>query len=377
MRLIDSFEDENTAYTLHALLIESGIESSLSTAQDASTHLLKHQVWVVNEEDMDKALGLYETWRQDPTKRTRQDKVGVQGGEALIKTPIRVNATSPLVLMRHRGPLTRWVIILCAVIFLWNGYQKGILMKNSPALVEYFGLTPLIMKLIYDVPVVFQEIYQFFISHPDLKVDEMESWPAPLQAELNRLDHVPYWQGFYERIAHTVTIRANLKTPPFTQIAQGEIWRLFTPAILHANFLHILFNMLWLWLLGKEVESKIGKIRYVVLMILVGMISNTAQYVMSGPLFMGYSGVICGLGGFIWVRQKKAPWEGYIVPQGTLLFLFIFILGMLVLQTIGLIVSKMHLGEFSIGKIGNTAHIVGALCGLLFARIPFFYRLRS
>lgn len=375
MRLIATFEDEQRAYTLNSLLEEASIESSMTSVVNMATGMPQHQVWVVSEDDVDKALDLYEGWLQDPQRVVSQRK-NVEAKETLIKAPIKVKASS-LVLIRYRAPLTRFVILLCVIIFLWTGYQKAMLAKTTPALLEYFGLTSLVLELLYDVPEAFEKVYQFFIAHPQLKIAEIDSWPKDLHAELTQIDKIPYWQGFYARIVGSTAPQATVKMPPFKNIAQGELWRLFTPALLHSNFLHILFNMLWLWLLGKEVESKIGKIRYVILMLILGVICNTAQYVMSGPLFMGYSGVICGLGGFIWVRQKKAPWEGYTIPPGTLLFLFIFILGMLLLQIVGLIMSKMHLGDFAIGRIGNTAHLVGAICGLIFARMPFFYRLKS
>ena len=43
--------------------------------------------------------------------------------------------------------------------------------------------------------------------------------------------------------------------PLFEKIRQGELWRLFTPCILHRDFLHILFNMIWVWILVKQIEE--------------------------------------------------------------------------------------------------------------------------
>ncbi|MBM3199286.1 MAG: rhomboid family intramembrane serine protease, partial [Chlamydiae bacterium] len=111
--------------------------------------------------------------------------------------------------------------------------------------------------------------------------------------------------------------------------------------------------------------------------IAMGIVSNTAQYLMSGALFLGYSGIVCGLGGFIWVRQKKAPWEGYGVPKATLLFLLIFILGMALFQVGAFFVMRYYSGgTLSLGGIGNTSHIVGWLSGMVLARIPAFYRVK-
>ena len=40
------------------------------------------------------------------------------------------------------------------------------------------------------------------------------------------------------------------------EIRHGEVWRLFTPMLVHMHFLHILFNMLWLRDLGSMVEAR-------------------------------------------------------------------------------------------------------------------------
>lgn len=377
MRLIASFDEEKKAYALYSLLLKANIESVYEALEDSSKKVVKYPVWIVKEEDIDQAIGIYEEFQKDPEKFSYQEMEEISSSEPVFQEPIRVQASSHFVKIKNNAPLTRLVVLLCVLVFLWNGYQKTLLNKEDPALMGYFGLTTLTMNLMYDVPVVFEEMYQFFIQHPKLKIEEMDQWSPAIKQEFNQLDKRPFWKGIYDVVVDWPQSKNILEAPLFTKISQGELWRLFTPVLLHGNFLHILFNMLWLWLLGKEMELKVGKFRYVVLMLIIGVVSNTAQYLVSGPLFLGYSGIICGLGGFIWMRQKKAPWEGYVIPKGTLLFLFIFVIGMVVLQTIALVISKMHLGEFSVGKIGNTAHVMGLISGLLLGRIPLFYRLKS
>jgi GlpG protein len=155
------------------------------------------------------------------------------------------------------------------------------------------------------------------------------------------------------------------------EILQGQVWRLFTPCLLHIDFLHLLFNMLWLWVLGRPIEQRIGPFRTLVLTLLAGVISNVAQYAVSGPLFMGYSGIVTALAGFIWMREKKAPWEGYPLNKATLLFLLLFIGSILLLQIAAYFIQVFTSYNFA-PRIANTAHIVGALVGILLARFSYF-----
>src|SRR5690606_37673500 len=50
-------------------------------------------------------------------------------------------------------------------------------------------------------------------------------------------------------------------------LAEGEVWRLVTPIFLHANLLHLGFNMLWLYSLGSQVELQRGKWRFTALLL--------------------------------------------------------------------------------------------------------------
>ncbi len=166
---------------------------------------------------------------------------------------------------------------------------------------------------------------------------------------------------------------ATLDGPLFTKIREGEVWRLFTPCLLHAGILHILFNMAWAWLLIKQVEQRLSKWKTLILILLIGIVANFAQYFVSGPYFLGFSGVVVGLVGFIWVRQKIAPWEGYPLQKSTFLFILIFVIAMFALEIFSLVSAAITAKEIS-ANIANTAHIIGGITGALFGRLPFFSR---
>ena len=90
-----------------------------------------------------------------------------------------------------------------------------------------------------------------------------------------------------------------------------KYWRLFTPCLLHNDIFHIFFNMIWLVVLGKQMEMRLSLFRYALFILIAAVVTNTAQYLMSGSNFIGFSGVLCAMLTFIWMRQKKTAWEGY------------------------------------------------------------------
>src|SRR5581483_10155128 len=61
-------------------------------------------------------------------------------------------------------------------------------------------------------------------------------------------------------------------------ILHGQVWRLVTPIFLHLSPLHLAFNMLMLLSLGGSVESAAGKWKYLLLVLVLAVSSNVAEY---------------------------------------------------------------------------------------------------
>jgi membrane associated rhomboid family serine protease len=82
-------------------------------------------------------------------------------------------------------------------------------------------------------------------------------------------------------------------------VTQGfEVWRLFTYLFLHATFLHILFNMLGLWMFGSELERTWGPRRFLFYYFLTGVgagICDVLVHPSSDSITLGCSGAIYGL----------------------------------------------------------------------------------
>lgn len=142
-------------------------------------------------------------------------------------------------------------------------------------------------------------------------------------------------------------------------LESGQWWRLVTPILLHFSLMHLVFNLLWTWELGRRVEVIQGKMRLLWMVLFIGVVSNVAQFMMTGPLFGGLSGVIFGLMGYTWLWDRVTPDDGHSQRFGMPPALMTFMMVWLVVGVSGL------LEKLGFGAIANTAHLVGLLSGLL------------
>jgi len=136
----------------------------------------------------------------------------------------------------------------------------------------------------------------------------------------------------------------------------AQYWRLVTPALLHFGWLHIVFNLLWLWELGSRTERVVGSGNYLGILLVIAAVSNFCQHLASGAvLFGGMSGVVYGLLGFSAVAPHVQPAWPIRPPTPVLLFM----LGWLMVCMSGLVEAV------GFGAIANAAHLAGLVCGAL------------
>jgi membrane associated rhomboid family serine protease len=113
-------------------------------------------------------------------------------------------------------------------------------------------------------------------------------------------------------------------------VQSGEVWRLFTVALVHGGLTHLFFNMFSLLVLGNPVEATLGKARFLIIFfvsLLTGSLSSV--YLSSYPyVSVGASGAVFGLfGAFIAMRKmiREGVRDIYLIIG--LNFIFGFILG--------------------------------------------------
>lgn len=140
-------------------------------------------------------------------------------------------------------------------------------------------------------------------------------------------------------------------------LAGGQFWRLITPDFLHFSWSHIIFNSVMLWFLGSQVEWMDGRGRLLVLFVATSLVSNGLQYLVSGPLFGGLSGLVYGILAYCWLSQRRRP--RFQFPPALVTFAVIWIV-------IGFTPIPELIG---VGRMANAAHLGGFLAGALIAVI--------
>lgn len=144
---------------------------------------------------------------------------------------------------------------------------------------------------------------------------------------------------------------------------------LFTSQFIHGGWLHIISNMLFLWIFGDNVEDSLGGARYLALYLMSGGIGGLAQSVVSGPSaipLVGASGAIAGILGAYLLRFPGAR-VSMLVP----IFIFFTVIQLPAIVVILLWFAIQLLNGWAAittavqSGIGWWAHIGGFVAGMI------------
>ena len=147
----------------------------------------------------------------------------------------------------------------------------------------------------------------------------------------------------------------------------GELPTLFTSMFMHAGWLHLLSNMLYLWIFGDNVEDRFGHGLYTVFYILCGLGATFAQLAVSmGSSIpnLGASGAIAGvLGAYI----VMFPGSGVNVLLGRVVTRMsaLIVIGFWIILQIFSGIGTFTASSQAEGGVAYMAHIGGFFVGVL------------
>lgn len=290
MRLIGHLENESLAERVSGVLLSQGIHNQVEPDEG-----LRWAVWVHGEEDLEKARQLLAAFRanpDDPAFRARtSSRVGAGAGGESGRRRARVIARPA-----YDG----------------EAGEEGIA-----------GLTIGLLVLCGAVALITG------LTGEHGLVRRMQISGVPFRLGMS-------WEVF------------------LPEVRKGEIWRLFTPALLHFGWPHLLFNLWAFWDLGRLLERRRGSGSLLALVLVLGVVSNLGQYLANGPRFGGMSGVIYGLLGYAWMLGRYRPSAGVVLhPQTVLMMLVWFFI--------------CWSGALGI-PVANAAHGVGLVAGVVWGR---------
>ncbi len=139
-----------------------------------------------------------------------------------------------------------------------------------------------------------------------------------------------------------------------------------TSMFLHAGWIHLILNMLYLWIFGKNVEGALGHCKFLVFYLLCGFAAalvHVASEPLSGRPTIGASGAVSGLMGAYLVLYPRSKVLTFVVIR------FVRLPAVVVLVT-WIAVQFWHASRGGQAQVAWIAHIGGFFGGLLM--VPLF-----
>lgn len=172
--------------------------------------------------------------------------------------------------------------------------------------------------------------------------------------------------GGEEFIKQWAFIPSRLTTEPALAVVT-----LFTSMFMHAGWMHLAGNMLYLWIFGDNVEDRLGKFKYILFYLVSGIGATFAQYAVSSNSDipnLGASGAIAGILGaylLLFPGQKVDVLVGRSIVSMSALVVIGFWIFLQVVSGAGSLFST----QGDTGGVAYMAHIGGFVVGLALASV--------
>jgi GlpG protein len=266
--MIGHVPSETNARTFSDYLYVQGIENQIEPERGGSV-----AIWVHNEDEVEKARALLQTFSRDPHASVflqavdwaaKQRKKTADAEKAAARRTFDASDLFGGQLIWGMGRLTASLIVISVGLWLAMFFSKDESIRNF------------------------------------LRIDDFDVGGGAA----NRWQH------------------------GLVKVRQGEVWRLITPIFMHdlQNVLHLFFNMMCLRFFGTAIELRRGWKYMLTLVLLTGVVSNLVQYFWEGPAFCGMSGVVYGLFGYIWMKSQFDPRSGFLLHPTNVAIMLIWLL---------------------------------------------------
>jgi len=159
---------------------------------------------------------------------------------------------------------------------------------------------------------------------------------------------------------------------PELVLTRGYVWQVVTYQFVHAEVFHILFNMLWVWMFGVDLERRWGTVAFAKYYLIVGTTAGVATVVTSLLPFpameTSYWAVTIGASGAGY--GLMLAWA-IVFPHRTVLFFGIVPLSARVFALIaGAIALSQAVSSGGDSGIAHVAHLSGLVAGWLYLKTP-------
>ncbi len=157
-------------------------------------------------------------------------------------------------------------------------------------------------------------------------------------------------------------------------LAEGRVWTLFTHMFVHENLLHLVGNMLMVFMAGRGLQSLIGPKNFLYIYFTAGLVGAALHLVMehfmrhsAGAMMYGASG--CAFGVFVALaailpREEVTAMIYFVIPVRTRLWTMAS-----VMMGLSLVLGVGQLFGISLDNVAHFAHLGGALTGWYFVRL--------
>jgi membrane associated rhomboid family serine protease len=264
-----------------------------------------------------------------------------------------------------------WIIVICAVVFVIDGLTPLQMVEMGVKWAE--GVDPAQFKGT-----------SLVVSDPTITLRDRAG--QPMQGVRQVAVHMPaglkvvgeqevIYQHVLTKYLHFSTERGFLRI---------EFWRFIGFQFLHANFVHILFNMVGLYFFGPMVERYLGSKRYLAFYLLCGIFGALMYSLLNlgGVIAEAVGGSGVRIPGLLF-NDAHTPLVGasagvfgvlmagaYLAPRAMVL-LFLFLPMQLRTLAYALVIIALFT-VFTAGRNagGEAGHIGGAIAGFYFIRHP-------